>query len=38
MITQAIDQWEQSLKLDGTNEKVKEKLEQARSLLLHGKP
>ncbi len=38
MIAQAVDQWEQSLKLDATNAKVKEKLEQARGLLLHGKP
>jgi hypothetical protein len=37
MISQAVEQWERSLGLDGSNEKVKEKLQRARSLLLHGK-
>ncbi|MFQ5847444.1 MAG: tetratricopeptide repeat protein [Candidatus Methylomirabilales bacterium] len=38
MISRAVEQWERSLALDATNGKLKEKLQRARSLLLHGKP
>jgi tetratricopeptide (TPR) repeat protein len=37
MIPQAAEEWERSLDLDDTNVKLKEKLQRARSLLLHGK-
>jgi hypothetical protein len=37
MIPQAVEEWERSLDLDDTNVKLKEKLQRARSLLLHGK-
>ena len=37
MISQAVEQWERSLELDATNTKLKERLQQARSLLIQGK-
>jgi tetratricopeptide (TPR) repeat protein len=37
MIQQAVEQWERSLELDDTNVKLKEKIQEARGLLLHGK-
>lgn len=37
MIQLAVEQWERSLELDDTNVKLREKLQEARGLLLHGK-
>lgn len=37
MIQQAVEQWQRSLELDDTNVKLKNKLQEARGLLLHGK-